>query len=219
MPLLAGCLRVQVTMGVSTDDKVSGQIVAATVPKDENDKGPQLTPPDSLAPRIRVEEYRKDGYVGTQAFFSDLTFGDVNDLGSMYGQTGGVLQLALRRAGDQVTLDGRVDLEDIPAQGTDVQFTIAFPTRITTTNGVRNGDSTVTWTLPAGDVSTLHAEVRYPDPRTRSFAGWAGMAGGVAVAVAVIVGVMAWRGRNPAPRPAQAETEATDDATSETVRH
>ncbi|MDX5310856.1 MAG: DUF3153 domain-containing protein, partial [Rhodococcus sp. (in: high G+C Gram-positive bacteria)] len=48
VPVLAGCLRVQATMGVSADDRVSGQIVAATIPADENDKGPQLTAPDSL---------------------------------------------------------------------------------------------------------------------------------------------------------------------------
>lgn len=196
VPLLAGCLRVQVSMGVSADDKVSGQIVAATVPQDDDDKGPQLTPPDSLANRIRVQEYRKDGYVGTQAFFNGLSFGDVQELGSMYSQTGAALQLSLRRAGDQVTLEGRVDLENVPAQGADVQFTIAFPARVATTNGVREGDSTVTWKLPAGDVTTMRAEVRYADPSTRSFAGWAGMAGGVAIAVAVIVGVMAWLTRN-----------------------
>ncbi len=91
VPLLAGCLRVQVSMGVSADDKVSGQIVAATVPKDDDDKGPQLTPPDSLADRMRVQEYDKDGYVGTQVFFSGLSFGEVRDLGSMSADTSGVL--------------------------------------------------------------------------------------------------------------------------------
>ncbi|GBF13439.1 DUF3153 domain-containing protein [Prescottella equi] len=203
VPLLAGCLRVQVSMGVSADDKVSGQIVAATVPKDDDDKGPQLTPPDSLADRMRVQEYDKDGYVGTQVFFSGLSFGEVRDLGSMSADTSGVLQLSLQRAGDLVSLDGRIDLEDVPAQGTDVQFTIAFPARVATTNGTRDGDSTVTWKLPAGEVSNLRAEVRYADPSTRSFAGWAGMSAGVAIGVALIVGGMAWlhRNRNTPPRP------------------
>ncbi|QBJ94882.1 DUF3153 domain-containing protein [Rhodococcus sp. ABRD24] len=204
VPMLAGCLRVQVSMGVSADDKVSGQIVAATVPKEDNDKGPQLTPPSSLANRIRVQEYQKDGYVGTQAFFSGLSFGDVQQIGAMAGQTDGALQLTLRRAGDLVSLDGRIDLENVPAQGTDVQFTIAFPARIATTNGTREGESTVTWKLPAGEISTLRAEVRYADPSTRSFAGWAGMAAGVTIGIAAIVGVMAWATRNrtapPGPR-------------------
>ncbi len=55
-------------MGVSADDRVSGQIVAATIPPiDENDKGPpQLVVPDSLAGRVRVQEYKQDGYVAAR---------------------------------------------------------------------------------------------------------------------------------------------------------
>ena len=77
VPLLAGCIRVQVSMGVSANDRVTGQVVAAAIPANEADKGPQLTPPSSLEDKIRVQEYKKDGYVGSQAFFSDLSFGDV----------------------------------------------------------------------------------------------------------------------------------------------
>lgn len=199
LPLLTGCLRVQVSMGVSANDRVSGQIVAAVVPMNEQDKGPQLTPPDSLAGKIRVQEYKMDGYVGSQAFFSDLTFGDIQQLGSMSDQASGGFQLSLRRTGDLVTLDGKVDLKTVPVQGTDVQFTIAFPARVATTNGTREGDSIVSWKLPAGEVTNLRAEVRYADPNTRSFAGWAGIMGGVALGVAAIVAALAWMSRNKEP--------------------
>ncbi|TQC50364.1 DUF3153 domain-containing protein [Rhodococcus sp. WS4] len=199
VPLLAGCLRVQVSMGVSADDRVSGQIVAAAVPANDQDKGPQLTPPDSLSDKVRVQEYKKDGYVGSQAFFSDLTFGDVQQLGTMSEQATGSFQISLQRTGDLVTLDGKADLSSVPATGTDVQFTIAFPARIATTNGTREGDSIVSWKLPAGDTSTIRAEVRYSDPSTRSFAGWAGIMAGVTLGVAVIVGALAWLARNREP--------------------
>ncbi|ABG92930.1 MULTISPECIES: LppM family (lipo)protein [Rhodococcus] len=199
VPLLAGCLRVQVSMGVSADDRVSGQIVAAAVPANDQDKGPQLTPPDSLSGKVRVQEYKKDGYVGSQAFFSDLTFGDVQQLGTMSEQANGSFQISLQRTGDLVTLDGKADLSSVPAQGTDVQFTIAFPARVATTNGTREGDSIVSWKLPAGDTSTIRAEVRYSDPSTRSFAGWAGIMAGVTLGVAVIVGALAWLARNRDP--------------------
>ena len=76
--------------------------------------------------------------------------------------------------GDTVTLDGKADLKTVPTQGADVQVSIAFPARVGTTNGTRDGDSRVSWTLPAGEVSTMRAEVNYADPSTRSFAGWAG---------------------------------------------
>ncbi|MEE2031527.1 LppM family (lipo)protein [Rhodococcus chondri] len=206
VPFLTGCLRVQASMGISSDDRVSGQIVAATIPADENDAGPQLTVPSSLAGKVRVQEYTQDGYVGSQVFFSDLTFGDVQQLSTLSDQSAGMFQLNLQRAGDLVGLTGRVDLESAPEQGTDVQFTIAFPARVATTNGTRESDSIVTWKLPAGEVSTLRAEVRYSDPNTRGFAGWAGIVAGVTLAVALLIAALAWLNRNPAPprRSAQA---------------
>lgn len=199
-PMLTGCLRAQVSMGVSADDRVSGQIVAATIPTSDTDTGPELKAPSSLERKIRISEYKQDGYVGTQASFSDLSFGDVQTLGSMSEQATGSYQLVLQRSGDTVTLDGKADLQTVPAQGTDVQFTIAFPARIGTTNGTRDGDNIITWKLPAGEVTTMRAVVNYPDPNTRSFAGWAGIVGGVTVGVAAIVGAMAWVTRNPAIR-------------------
>ena len=108
----------------------------------------------------------------------------------------------MQRTGDLVTLDGKVDLKSVPTQGSDVQFTIAFPARVATTNGTREGDSIVSWKLPPGDVSTLRAEVKYADPSTRSFAGWAGIMGGVTLGVAAIVAALAYMDRNPGPRDA-----------------
>jgi hypothetical protein len=198
VPVLTGCLRVQTTMGISSDDRVSGQIVAATIPIDENDKGPELTVPSALARKVRVQEYAQDGYVGSQVFFSDLTFGDVQQLATMSDQSAGSFQLSLQRSGDLVSLTGRVDLEAAPERGTDVQFTIAFPARVATTNGDRESDSIVSWKLPAGEVSTLRAEVRYSDPNTRGFAGWAGIVAGGAMAVTLLIGALAWFTRNPA---------------------
>lgn len=200
LPLLTGCLRVQATMGISSDDRVSGQIVAATIPADENDPGPELTPPSALAGKVRVQEYSQDGYVGSQVFFNDLTFGDVQQLATMSDQSAGMFQLNLQRSGDLVALNGRVDLESAPTQGTDVQFTIAFPARVATTNGTRESDSVVTWKLPAGEVSTLRAEVRYADPNTRGFAGWAGIMAGGAFGVTLIIAGAAWFTRNPTPQ-------------------
>lgn len=200
VPLLAGCLRAQVSMGVSSNDRVSGRIVAATVPAADGDTGPGLEVPQSLGSKIRVQSYNSDGYVGSEALFNDLTFGDVQQLAALSEQSVGLFQLSLVRSGDLVTLSGQVDLSNIPAQGSDVQFTIAFPARVATTNGAREGDNVVSWKLPAGERSTLRAEVRYSDPNTRSFAGWAGIVFGVTVGVAAIVGGMAYVARG-ASRP------------------
>ncbi|MGW4356983.1 LppM family (lipo)protein [Nocardia sp. NPDC004582] len=197
--LLTGCLRVQVSMGVSSNDRVSGRIVAAAVPQHEKDKGPQLKAPDGLSGKVRVDSYAQDGYVGSQVYFDDLTFGEVQQLGGLSDQTSGMFNLVFARTGDLVTLTGRVDLKSLPPQGSDVQLTVAFPARVATTNGTREGDSVVTWKLPPGDVSTLRAEVGYADPNTRSFAGWAGIVGGITLAVAAVVAVLAYMTRNPDP--------------------
>ncbi|MFI6869571.1 LppM family (lipo)protein [Nocardia sp. NPDC050406] len=197
VPLLAGCLRVQASMGVSSNDRVSGRIVAAAVPQADGDKGPQLKAPEPLSGKVRVESYSQDGYVGSQVYFEDLTFGEVQQLSALSDQTQGMFNLAFKRVGDLVTLTGSVDLKSLPPHGSDVQFTVAFPARVGTTNGTREGDSMVTWKLPAGESSTLRAEVGYADPNTRSFAGWAGIVGGLTLAVAVVVAVLAYMNRNP----------------------
>ncbi|MEU0541519.1 DUF3153 domain-containing protein [Nocardia sp. NPDC005978] len=196
---LTGCLRVQASMGVSSNDRVSGRIVAAAVPQNDKDKGPQLVAPDALSGKVRVDPYSQDGYVGSQVYFDDLTFGEVSQLGALSDQTQGMFNLQFTRVGDLVTLTGRVDLKSLPPHGSDVQFTVAFPARVATTNGTREGDSKVVWKLSAGEVNQLRAEVGYADPNTRSFAGWAGIVGGVTLAVAAMVAVLAYMNRNPDP--------------------
>lgn len=198
VPVLASCLRVQVSMGLSSNDRVSGRIVAAVVPTGADDKGPQLKAPESLAAKVRVEPYAQDGYTGSEVFFEDLSFGEVQQLGQLSEQTQGMFQLQFQRTGDLVSLTGRVDLKSVPPHGSDVQFTIAFPARVAKTNGSREGDNVVSWKLPPGDVSTLRAEVSYADPNTRSFAGWAGIVGGITLAVAAIIAALAYLDRNPA---------------------
>ncbi|MGV8872746.1 MAG: LppM family (lipo)protein [Rhodococcus sp. (in: high G+C Gram-positive bacteria)] len=214
--MLAGCLRVQVTMGVSANDRVAGQIVAASVPTSDTDTGPELVVPSTIEDKVRVEPYNQDGYVGSQAMFDDLSFGDVQTLGSIFPNAAGSFQLELQRSGDTVSLTGDADLSSVPAQGSDVQLTIAFPARIGTTNGTRESDNSISWKLPAGEVTSIRAEVNYPDPNTRSFAGWAGIVGGVTVGVAAIVGAMAWVSRNPPLRNRRARRPDAANSTDRT---
>lgn len=188
-------------MGVSSADRVSGQIIAATPPKKDGDKGPQLQAPESLGSRIRVEPYNEDGYVGSQAYFEDLSFGEVENLAELSDQSDGMFKLHFERSGDLVSLDGKVDLKKLPSDSSDVRFTIAFPTRVATTNGTREGDSIVTWKFPPGEISTIRANVRYSDPNTRSFAGWAGIVAGGTLGIALVVAALAYVNRNPWRRP------------------
>lgn len=193
LPLLSGCLRARVTMGVSGDDRVTGEIVLAT---QGGVQAPTLTPPRAIADRVSVRSYNQDGYLGSQVFFSDLSFAELQQLTTLTSVGGGAYRLVMRRSGTAVTLDGSVNLSTLRASGADVQLRVNFPGPVTTTNGIRDGDSGVRWQLQAGAVNTLQATADYSDPGTRGYQSWLlGVTLLVLVAAGVVV-VMARKARD-----------------------
>jgi hypothetical protein len=201
IPLSSACVRVQVSMGVSANDRVSGIIVAAAVPRKAGDPGPELKVPSTLGAKVQVEPYNQDGYVGSRAKFYELTFGEVQQLTQLSDQT--KVDLVFQRAGDLLALNGTADLKAVPTAGADIQFKIRFPARVAVTNGISEDDTTVFWKLTPGEQTRIRAEVRYADPNTRGFAGWALIVGTATLAVAVIIGALAYvnRGSEPSPAP------------------
>lgn len=198
-PLTAGCVRVKATITVSTNDQVSGQIIAAAKPRNDSDTGPQLSPDLPFSQKVAITPYNRAGYVGSQAVFSDLTFGELPQLADMNREAAGV-NLSLRRAGNLVILEGRVDLTSLSDPEADVNLSVSFPGEVTSTNGERIGTDTVAWQLKPGVVSTMNAQARYTDPSTRSFTHAAGWLGISALAVAGLVASLAWYGRDRSPR-------------------
>lgn len=201
-PAAVGCVRIKASMTVSPDDLVSGEIVAAAKSRSDKDAGPQLDPNVPFSRKIAISKYDRDGYVGSQAVFSDLTFSELPQLANMNPDAEGV-DLSLRRAGDLVILDGRVDLTSLSDPDSDVELSVAFPGQVTSTNGDRIDANMVQWKLKPGVVSTMSAQARYTDPSTRSFtraAVWLGISSFV---VAGAVALLAWIGRDRSPRFAQ----------------
>ena len=199
-PLLSGCLRVEMTMGVSKSDLVTGHLVVATVPEGGNDEGPQLAVPQALSGKMRVQDYRQDGYVGTEIFFTDLTFSEVRSLGSLDPEHSTQFSLAFGRAGDTVTFDGSADLSTVPESG-DVELRINFPVRPISTDGARGSDTAVVWKLPNGEKSSMHAVVTYADPNSRGLVAWISLVSLMALAAAGVAGYLAWRSRDQSPKP------------------
>jgi hypothetical protein len=194
-PLAAGCIRVNASITVSPDDQVSGEITAAVKPRDDGDKGPQFDQNVSFSQKISVSEYAADGYVGSRASFSGLSFAEVPQLANLSDEATGV-DITLRRAGSLVILEGRVDLTTVTDPDADVSLRAAFPGEVTSTNGERVGNGVVEWKLKPGGVTTMIAQARYTDPSTRSFTGAALWLGLAALLVAGLIGYLAWRDRD-----------------------
>jgi hypothetical protein len=209
IPVLAGCVRIKASITISPDDLVSGDIIAAAKPRNDKDDGPQLDPNLAFSQKVAVSKYDRDGYVGSQAVFSDLTFAELPELAHMNSDAQRV-NLSLRRAGDLVILEGRADLTSLTDPDADVELTVAFPGAVTSTNGDRVDPETVQWKLKPGVVSMLTAQARYTDPSTRSFGGAALWLGLSSLVVAAVVGLLAWYGRDRSPRVAQPSDPPSD---------
>lgn len=205
-PALAGCLRVHASITVSPDDQVSGEILAAVKPRNDKDTGPQFEENVGFSQKISVSPYDADGYVGSQATFSNLTFAEVPQLANLSRDATGA-DISLRRAGNVVILEGRVDLTTVADPEADVTFSATFPAEVTSTNGDRIDTNTVEWTLKPGAVTTMSAQSRYTDPSTRSFSAAAIWLGLAACLAAGMIGALAWRDRDrTSPRFADAES-------------
>lgn len=205
LPMAVGCVRVRTSLTVSPDDRVSGQIIAAAKPRDPNDKGPQLLNNLPFATKVAVSPYSRDDYVGSQAVFSDLSFSELPQLAGMNRDSAGV-DISLRRAGELVILEGRVDLTTLNDPQADVLLTVSFPGEVTSTNGSRVSSSIVEWKLRPGVVSTMNAQARYTDPSARSFTTAAIWLAVGAFVVAGVIGALAWQSRDRTPKPGEPVT-------------
>jgi hypothetical protein len=209
IPVAAGCVRVKASITISPDDLVSGEVIAAAKPRNDKDAGPQLDANLPFSQKVAISKYDRDGYVGSQAVFSDLTFAELPELANMNSDAQGV-NLSLRRAGDLVILEGRADLTSLTDPEADIELTVAFPGAVTSTNGDRIGSEMVQWKLKPGVVSTMTAQARYTDPSTRSFRSAALWLGLSSVVVAAVVAVLAWYGRDRSPRFVESRDQPPD---------
>jgi len=198
-PLAVGCVRIQTSLTVSADDQVSGQIIAAAKPRDNDDQGPQFTDDLPFSQKVAISQYDQDGYVGSKAVFAGLTFAELPQLANMNREAAGV-DLTLRRAGGVVILEGRVDLTSLSDPDAEVTLTVSFPGEITSTNGERIDTDVAQWTLKPGVVNTMSAQARYTDPATRSFTGGATVVAIAALIVSGVIGVLAWMARDRSPK-------------------
>lgn len=201
--LVSGCLRANVSMTISKDDLVSGQLKVSTQ-SSETQSAPQLRPPPDLADRVSVEPYRSGGTTGSLLSFKNLTFDEVERLGKALTGNTGRYQFHLKRSGSTVTLNGTADLTPLADTNSSVVIELGAPSQPTTTNG-KESAGLIRWTPEPGEVTQLSATFQY----ARGTGGWVYwtllMAAGVVVCVGLI-GVLALRSHQQTRPPARAGT-------------
>lgn len=193
---LSGCARVRAALAVQPDDTVRGEIVVATPETGPDDPGPPITVPPSLEDSVDVAEYRQEGYAGSLVRFDELQFTELTELLAAAGEPGQRVDLTLRRAGNRVVLDGRVDLTTADIDRADFQLRISFPGQVLDTNGDADA-GTIGWVFEAGEVDDMEAVVAFDDPQAPSPLNWSvGLATVVLLAAGAVV-ALARRTRNP----------------------
>ena len=186
---LTGCLRVHAALAASQDDVVSGEVVVAALPRNQEDKGPTLTIPPELSDRVRMEPYAADGYVGQKLTLTNVPFAEFAVLVESIS-TAEQYRISFHRSGSLVSLAGAIDLTRVPAERADVQVKVAFPGTVTRTNG-DNTDGTITWEPKPGAVTEFNATTQYANASGVSWTQWVAMVGGGAVLVALAVVLLA----------------------------
>jgi hypothetical protein len=185
--LAGGCVRVHTALTVTSSDLVGGDVLIAALPTAENPKGPQPNVPSTMVDRVTMQPYSKDGYVGKDVRFHDLSFQEVDALATSISNESAAYHLAFVRSGDLVTMDGSVDLSQLPAAGVDVRLKVDFPGPVTHSDGDQDND-TVTWTMKPGGVTSFSATDQYALGNSRGWQFWAwSLGGGIALISAFLV--------------------------------
>ncbi len=143
--------------------------------------------------------------VGTRATFSDLTSGQLSQLGDIvanaFGDTSMTMELNAKRNGDVVRFRGSADLNGLEERDY-LKFTLAFAGPITASNvQQQDSETSVTWTPQPGKVTEFIADATYPDPATAAFKGWTWLLVIVCLLVVALIIWLAYTHRDTSPRP------------------
>lgn len=187
--LTSGCLQATVSLTLSEDDRVSGDVLVA-VPVAESDEPVRLTPPEGLRDRVSVEPYSSDGVQGSRLSFENLTFSEVEHLGQALSRSQSRYRFSLERNGSLVTVKGSIDLTPLAETDSSVLIELSTPGEVTTTNGEING-GVLSWRPQPGEVTRISATVQFANSSGVGWFSWAAGVGLAAFGVALLVAVLA----------------------------
>lgn len=203
----SGCLNANLSMTISKNDRVTGQLLVAAPPDGQPIR---FDPPEGLRSRVSSAEYTKDGHPGTRLVFRELTFRELEHLSEAISGSESRYHFSLTRSGSLVNINGEIDLTPLGETPSSLHIEITAPGEITKTNG-RESAGVITWEPPAGEVTQISATYQYSGSQNQAWIGWAVLVGGVMLLAAVLVGLLAarthLRARDQAPQQPSNVTE------------
>lgn len=202
----------------STSTQSSGAPASAQPGSSPSDSTPsESAPSDSTQAAPTPQEQSGDSsddatLVGSRATFSNLTAGQLSQLGDIiadaFGDTAMTMDLSAKRSGSVVRFRGSADLTGLIPNRDYVRFTISFAGPITATNGDQNTNTSVSWTPEPGKSADFTAESTYADPSTAAFGGWTWLMVLICAAVVLVVIRLAYVSRDRSPRPGRPASAA-----------
>ncbi len=183
--LLSGCLRANVSMTFSENDRVSGEVLVA-VRRPANQEPFRLRVPREFRERVHATPYSEGRMVGSTLSFDNLAFGEVEQLGRALGGSNSRYDFSIERTGSLIEVHGSIDLTPLDQTDSSVVVRINTVGEVTTTNG-KNNSGTITWRPQPGEVTELSATFQYSDSRGGAWLNWTLMIAALTLGVAALV--------------------------------
>ena len=217
---LAGCLKLDMALEVSSDDTVSGTMIFAfqksameAMGQDPKEMAEQSVQVDESVEGISAAPYDEGDFAGVEYAFDAVPLDDFNETSK---EDGG---LVIEREGDSFVVSGEMDLSSGDTTGlegmdqafasAEIKIAITFPGEVTEANGNVSGN-TVTWEPKLGEMTTFEATAGATGGGSSSMMLL--IVGGVIllIIIAVIVILVSRGGKKVPPAAAEAATDASD---------
>lgn len=165
--VLAGCVKLDMALEVSSDNKVSGSMIFAfqksameAMGQDPKEMAEQSVQVDDSVEGVSAAPYDEGDFAGAKYTFDAVTLDDFNKTSK---EDGG---LVIERQGDTFVVSGEMDLSsgdttglegmDAAFASAEIKIAITFPSGVSESNGQVSGN-TVTWEPKLGEMTTFEA--------------------------------------------------------------
>lgn len=217
---LAGCIKLDMALEVSSDNTVSGSMIFAfqksamqAMGQDPKEMAEQSVQVDDSVEGVSAAPYDEGDFAGAKYTFDAVPLDDFNRTAM---EDGG---LVIEREGDSFVVSGEMDLSSGDTAGlegmdqafasAEIKIAITFPGEVTEANGNVSGN-TVTWEPSLGEMTSFEATAGATGGESSSMMLL--IVGGVIllIIIAVIVVLVSRGGKKVPPAAPEAAADASD---------